>query len=128
MLVAGRERQYLQAFFGARIFNTAAIGDEDLDAYASAYAAPGAMRAGFEVYRAFDRDAQDNRDALARNGKLTVPVLAVGGATSTSGPFVEEMMREVAETVTAVRIPQSAHWVPEENPTAFTAELLNFLG
>jgi pimeloyl-ACP methyl ester carboxylesterase len=127
MLVAGRERQYLQAFFNARIFDPSAIADADLDAYASAYAAPGAMRAGFELYRAFDRDAQDNRDALARNGKLTVPVLAVGGATSTSGPLVEEMMREVAETVTGVRVPQSAHWVAEENPDAFTAALLEFL-
>ena len=127
MLVAGRERQYLQAFFNARIFDPSAITDADLDAYASAYAAPGAMRAGFEVYRAFDRDAQDNRDALERNGKLTVPVLAVGGATSTSGPLVEEMMREVAETVTGVRVPQCAHWVAEENPAAFTAALLEFL-
>jgi hypothetical protein len=44
------------------------------------------MRAGFELYRAFDRDAEDNRDALRRNGKLTMPVLAVGCAMSTSGP------------------------------------------
>jgi pimeloyl-ACP methyl ester carboxylesterase len=128
MLVAGRERQYLQAFFAARVFDPSAISDADLDVYASAYSAPGAMRAGFEVYRAFDRDAEDNRDALARNGKLTVPVLAVGGATSTSGPLVEEMMREVAETVTAVRVPRSAHWIAEENPTALTAALLEFLG
>ena len=34
-------------------------GPTDVDVYASAYAAPGAMRAGFELYRAFDRDAED---------------------------------------------------------------------
>jgi pimeloyl-ACP methyl ester carboxylesterase len=62
-----------------------------------------------------------------RNGKLTVPVLAVGGATSTSGPLVEDMMREVAETVTAVRVPRTGHWIAEENPSAFTAALLRFL-
>jgi pimeloyl-ACP methyl ester carboxylesterase len=128
MLVAGRERQYLQAFFDARIFDPSAISDDDLDVYASAYAAPGAMRAGFELYRAFAQDAEDNRDALQRNGRLTVPVLAVGGATSTSGPLVEEMMREIAETVTAVRIPQTAHWIPEENPAALAAALVEFLG
>jgi pimeloyl-ACP methyl ester carboxylesterase len=127
MLVAGRERLYLQAFFDARIFDPSAIGDSDLDVYASAYASPGAMRAGFELYRAFDQDVDDNRDSLKRNGKLTVPVLAVGGATSTSGPVVEEMMREVAESVTAVRTPQTAHWIPEENPSALTADLLEFL-
>jgi pimeloyl-ACP methyl ester carboxylesterase len=127
LLVTGRERQYLQAFFDARVFDPSAISDSDLDIYVSAYAAPGAMRAGFELYRAFDRDADDNREALERNGKLTVPVLAVGGATSTSGPLVEEMMREVADTVTGVRVSRSAHWIPEENPTELVAAVLEFL-
>ncbi len=92
MLVAGRERLYLQAFLNARIFDSSAISEGDLDIYSSAYGAPGAMRAGFEVYRAFDRDVEDNRNALKRNGKLTVPVLAVCGTISNSGPLVEEMM------------------------------------
>jgi pimeloyl-ACP methyl ester carboxylesterase len=127
MLVAGRERHYLQAFFNARIFDPSAIAERDLEVYVAAYAAPGAMRAGFELYRAFDRDAEVNRDALKRNGKLTMPVLAVGGATSTSGPLVEEMMLEVAEDVTAARVPRTGHWIAEENPTAFTAALLEFI-
>jgi pimeloyl-ACP methyl ester carboxylesterase len=127
MLVAGRERPYLQYFFNARVFDPSAISDSDLDIYISAYSAPGAMRAGFEVYRAFDRDAEDNRDALKRNGKLTVPVLAVGGATSTTGPVIEEMMKEVATTVTGLRVPRCAHWIAEENPSAFTEGLLKFL-
>jgi pimeloyl-ACP methyl ester carboxylesterase len=127
LLVAGRERPYLQLFFNARIFDPSAIGEDDLDLYTSVYAAPGAMRAGFELYRAFDRDAADNRDALRRNGKLTIAVLAVGGATSTSGPLVEAMMREVADQVTGLRIPGAAHWIAEENPGAFNAGLLDFL-
>ena len=127
MLVAGRERKYLQAFYNARCFDPSTISEADLDIYASAYAAPGAMRAGFELYRAFDQDAEDNRDALRRNDKLTMPVLAVGGATSTSGPLVEEMMREVAQDVTGIRVPDTAHWIAEENPRAFTIALLTFL-
>jgi pimeloyl-ACP methyl ester carboxylesterase len=128
MLVAGRERQYLQAFFNARCFDPSAISETDLDVYASAYAAPGAMRAGFELYRAFEQDAADNREAVRRNGKLNMPVLAVGGAISTSGPLMEEMMREVAETVTGLRVPGTAHWIVEENPEEFTTALLEFLG
>jgi pimeloyl-ACP methyl ester carboxylesterase len=127
MLVTGRERQYLQAFFNARIFDPQAISEDDLDMYATAYSAPGAMRAGFELYRAFDRDADDNRNALKRNGKLAVPVLAVGGESSTSGPVVEEMMREVADHVTGYRVPGTAHWIAEENPQAFTTRLLEFI-
>jgi pimeloyl-ACP methyl ester carboxylesterase len=127
MLVAGRERPYLQAFINARVFDPAAVSS-DLDVYASAYSAPGAMRAGFELYRAFDRDGRDNRDLLLRNGKLTAPVMAVGGAVSTTGPLMEEMMREVAESVRAVRIPRTGHWIAEENPAALAQELLGFLG
>jgi pimeloyl-ACP methyl ester carboxylesterase len=127
MLVAGRERPYLQAFFNARMYNPSAIGDEELDLYASAYSAPGAMRAGFELYRAFDRDITDNRAALARNGKLSIPVLAVGGQASTTGPLMAEMMREVAENVTELRVPNTAHWIAEENPHAFFDGLKGFL-
>ncbi len=52
----------------------------------------------------------------------------MGGEISTSGALVEEMMREVAEDVTGVRVPGTAHWVPEENPEAFVAALLEFAG
>ncbi|MDT0341847.1 alpha/beta fold hydrolase [Streptomyces litchfieldiae] len=127
LLVAGRERPYLQAFFDARVADPSAIGAADLDTYVTAYSAPGAMRAGFEVYRTFDQDAEDNRAALTANGKLTVPVLAVGGAISTTGPLIEEMMREVAENVTGLRVPGTGHWIPEENPAALADGLTAFL-
>ncbi len=127
MLVAGRERPYLQAFFNARMFDPSAIGEADLDIYTSAYAAPGAMRAGFELYRAFDRDIEDNRAALERNGRLTIPVLAVGGDISTTGPLMAEMMREVADDVSEVRVPRTGHWIAEENPDGFLEGLRSFL-
>lgn len=128
MLVSGREQAYLQAFFNARIYNPAAISRDDLRHYVTAYKAPGAMRAGFELYRTFDQDAADNRQLLQLHGKLTIPVLAVGGATSTSGSFMETMMQEVATDVSALRIPNSAHWVAQENPEALLKGILQFLG
>jgi len=128
MLVAGRERPYLRAFFDARLFDPSAIGASDFDLYVSAYSAPGAMRAGFELYRAFDDDANENRAALQRDGKLTMPVLAVGGANSTTGPLMEDMMREVAANVAGLRVPGTAHWIAEENPSALVTGLLGFLG
>lgn len=71
-----------------------------------------------------DSRAADNRGVLARNGKLSIPVLAVWGMKSTSGSLVAEMMREVAENITGVCIPDTGHWIAEENPAAFTTELL----
>jgi pimeloyl-ACP methyl ester carboxylesterase len=123
LLVQGRERRYLQFFFDARTTDPSAT---DIDVFAAAYEAPGAMRAGFELYRAFDQDARDNREALARNGKLTVPVLALGGTISTTGPLMEEMVREVAGDVTGEILPGTAHWLPEENPAAFVEAVLRF--
>ncbi|WP_329125772.1 alpha/beta fold hydrolase [Streptomyces sp. NBC_01465] len=128
MLVAGRERQYLQTFFNVRNSDPSAISSADLDVYTEAYAAPGAMRAGFELYRAFDQDAEDNREALKDNGKLIVPVLALGGAVSTSGALLGEMMNEVAEDVTAHIVPGTAHWIAEENPEDMLTILLDFVG
>lgn len=127
MLITGRERPYLEAFFNARLYNVAGITDHDLDVYASAYAAPGALRAGLELYRAFDRDIADNRQWLTERGKLPLPVLAVGGEASTTGPLMAEMMREVSEQVTELRIPKAAHWIAEENPQALAEGLLGFL-
>ena len=85
------------------------------------------MRAGFELYRAFERDGEDNRQPLQRNGPLKIPVLAVWGALSNSGPLLRDMMNEVADDVTGVEIARSGHWIPEETPTALTSALLDFL-
>lgn len=127
MLLAGRECQYLQAFFQARMFDPSAIDKDTFDAYVTAYSAPGAMRAGLELYRAFEQDAQENRAALAQNGKLRAPVLAIYGEISNTGSGMREMMMEVAHDVTDLCVSNTAHWVPEENPEEFALSLLTFV-
>lgn len=127
MLVAGRERAYLDSFINARIFNRQAIDNDDLTVYTAAYSSPGGLRAAFETYRAFEIDSRDNLDALRQNGKLTIPTLAVHAAISNSGPLVEEMMHEVAMNVRGARIERSAHWIPEENPKDLAHAILGFL-
>jgi pimeloyl-ACP methyl ester carboxylesterase len=72
MLVAGRERQYLQTFFNLRNFDPSAI---DLETYVSAYSAPGAMRAGFE------RSVRSS-SSLAKNS--VSPISGIGSATPTA--------------------------------------------
>jgi hypothetical protein len=54
-----------------------AITQKDINEYVSHYSAPGAMRAGFEYYRAFPQDTIENENYSKT--KLTMPVLAVGG-------------------------------------------------
>ncbi len=125
-LTAGRERLYLQHFYERLAFDQNAITTADLDLYASHYSAAGAMRAGFELYRAFDRDGQDNKAATKKKGRLTMPILALGGTSSFYLPIAKEMLAEVAKHVTVVGIPDAGHWIAEENPTAFVKELLTF--
>jgi pimeloyl-ACP methyl ester carboxylesterase len=56
---------------------------------------------------AFDQDARDNRELLA-HGKLTMPVLAVGGEKS-FGPTMAVVMRAAATDVEELVIPNSGH-------------------
>lgn len=128
LLTFGRERQYIQHFFERLAYDQGGIGPADLDIYASAFATAGAMRAGFELYRAFDRDGEDNRAALGKTGKLAMPVLALGGASSFFAPIAAAMLGEVAHNVRVATIPRCGHWVAEENPAALLEELSRFTG
>lgn len=127
LLTSGRERQYLQHFFERLAFDQGAIEATDLDRYASAFSAAGAMRAGFEVYRAFDSDGDDNRAALAEAGKLKMPVLGLGGTSSFYLPIAAEMLGEIAADVRVNQMPRCGHWIAEENSTALLGDLTRFL-
>jgi len=127
VLVAGREREYLQYFFETRSTEPQAIGAGDLDIYAEAYASAGGMRAAFELYRAFDQDVRDNRRALADQGRLSIPVLAVGGELSISSEVMPTMMAELADDVQSCLVPATGHWVPEEAPAELQRLLIEFV-
>src|SRR6185503_14069201 len=59
-LVTGRERTYLEHFWNDFAADrTKSVSERDRQFYAKAYAQPGAMRAGFEVFKAFEQDAKD---------------------------------------------------------------------
>jgi pimeloyl-ACP methyl ester carboxylesterase len=83
------------------------------------------MHAGFSQFAAFDQDASDNKAFLAR-GKLTMPVLAVGGEKS-FGPTMAVVMRAAATNVEEKVIPASGHWLMEEQPVATVAAVRAFL-
>jgi pimeloyl-ACP methyl ester carboxylesterase len=116
-LVAGRERIYLDRFWNEFSANPASFTEAARAHYAQLYAQPGAMRAGFAQFAAFDQDAVDNRASLATRGMLAMPVLALGGEKS-FGPMMATVMRAAAANVTEGIVPNSGHWIMEENPEA----------
>ncbi len=124
-LVAGRERIYLDRFWNEFSADPKSFGEATREHYAKLYAQPGAMHAGFSQFAAFDRDAIDNLVFLAQ-GKLTMPVLAVGGEKS-FGPTMAVVMRAAATDVKEVVIAGSGHWLMEEQPVATIAAVRAFL-
>jgi pimeloyl-ACP methyl ester carboxylesterase len=54
----------------------------------------GAMRAGFETYRAFRQDTSDLQAALKDRGKLNLPVLLLAGEASTFIPVSQTVYLE----------------------------------
>jgi pimeloyl-ACP methyl ester carboxylesterase len=121
-LVAGRERIYLDRFWNEFSAAPDRFSEAARQHYAALYAMPGAMHSGFAQFAAFDQDAIDNRAFLAGGGRLKMPVLAVGGQKS-FGPMMATVMRAAADDVTEGIVPDSGHWIMEENPRA-TIELV----
>lgn len=125
-LVAGRERIYLDRFWNEFSATPDRFTEASREHYAKLYALPGTMHSGFAQFAAFDQDAIDNRALLKSNGKLTMPVLAIGGEKS-FGAAMADTMRSAATDVTEGVIPDSGHWIMEENPTATIAIVRPFL-
>jgi pimeloyl-ACP methyl ester carboxylesterase len=118
MLVTGRERAYISQFILTRAYDSSAITPQDIDVYAAAYSAPGAMRAAFQMYRSLVYDDPElNKRALA-SGKLEMPVMLVGGSETMPRAAMEKTINEIAINGSVEVIERSGHWIPEERPDA----------
>src|SRR5262245_64250810 len=124
-LVAGRECIYLDRFWNEFSATPSRFSEAAREHYARLYALRDAMHSGFMQFAAFDQDALDNKMLLAK-GKLSMPVLAAGGEKS-FGSAMAEVMRFAASDVQEGVIPDSGHWIMEENPTATIAMVRRFL-
>ncbi|TFF21635.1 alpha/beta hydrolase [Jiella endophytica] len=124
-LVAGRERIYLDRFWNEFSAKPANFDEASREHYAALYALPGAMHAGFAQFAAFDQDAVDNQAFMAA-GKLTMPVLAVGGEAS-FGTTMAAVTGFAASNVKGAVIKGAGHWLMEEQPAATVAVVRGFL-
>ncbi|WP_294121116.1 alpha/beta hydrolase [Sphingomonas sp.] len=124
-LVAGRERIYLDRFYNELSADPKHIDEETRQHYTALYARPHAMHDAFEQFKAFRQDAMDNQKFLAA-GKLTVPVLAIGGEKSFGQGFANEI-EFAATNVRGLSIRDSGHWLMEEQPEATMSAIMAFL-
>jgi pimeloyl-ACP methyl ester carboxylesterase len=128
-LVQGRERIYLGWFYEAFCWRRGSIDPADFDDYVRCYSQLGALRAGFSYYRAIPLDQADNLATLQSGFRLTMPVLALGGERHEArGRGLEplESLKMIADDVRGGVVPDSGHFIPEEQPGVLARELLAF--
>ena len=82
------------------------------------------LSGSFGFYRAWDAITAQNQERAKT--RLTVPVLAIGGAES-AGRAVGEAMELAANDVQTLVIPGCGHFVPDEAPRELLAALIPFL-
>ena len=127
-LTYGRERIYLEFFFMNGIDQADTFTDADIGEYVRTYSQAGAMRAGFNFYRALSQDIADNRATLATGFKLPMPALGLGGGGKRGrGNLVVESLRRVALKAEGGAVAGCGHFIPEEKPDELAARIREFL-
>lgn len=103
------------------------LPEEDIAEYVRAFSTPGALRAGFDDYRAsFPHDAE--RDDADHGRKIGMPVQVLWGEHS----FLQkidalEVWRDYADDVTGTAIEDCGHFLAEERPERVLENLRTFL-
>lgn len=120
-LIAGRQEVYFRHFWSLGTVNGDGFSDDDAAHYASAYAAPEQLRAGFEMYRALPANEQFN---AAQRSAIEVPLVLAGGDQG-FGPLLpdiaEALQTHGCTNVTVELIENSGHYVADEQPEAVAA-------
>ena len=124
-LVHGRERIYFEHFWNDFAADPKhSVPEADREFYAKEYARPGGMRAGFEYFKNFERDAADFAE-LGKT-KLTMPMLVLTGEKA-SGTFLIEQAKLVATNVKGQIVQGSGHWLIDEAPATVIPAIVEFV-
>ena len=130
----GREEIYLSWFFHNLSYASYEIPKDALEEYVRAYTQLGALRAGFNYYRAWPQDITELTEPMG-DQKLQMPVLTVFRSHPIPRQRPElkwskhpnaDRLRTVATNVSEVLIEKSGHWIPEEQPKALATHLTEF--
>ena len=118
-LLKGRMDLYQDFLLDYLTKDSSSIGPFDRSVYHAAYRSPDAIRAGDAWYQAFSQDVLDARTYP----KLTMPVLGLG---STGYEWLKASLVPKGTNVTLLRIENSGHFFPEEQPTVTARRLSDF--
>lgn len=127
LLVGASVEAYLRYFFHTWAYQTSTFTPDDIRVYVHAFSQPGALRAGFEDYRA-GATIDLEHDAADATRRLKPPLLVLWGGEGRRGTIgVLDIWRGVADDVRGEPIPDCGHFLPEEQPDVVAAKILDFL-
>lgn len=125
-LVQGRQAEYFDYFFDAISADPGKIPPEARAEYAAAYASDSALTAGFDWYRAFRRDAEENAGAT---GAVETPLLYLRGEHE--GGDIEAYLRGLrgagVRSVASGIVPGAGHFTQEEAPAETWGLIADFI-
>jgi len=107
-----------------------AISDAARRDYAAAYASDGALAASFAWYRAFARDAEENR-LLSAGSTVSTPVLYLRGDRERGGDitgYAEGLRRAGVTNLDYATVPGCGHFPHEEAPGLLWDRIATFAG
>jgi pimeloyl-ACP methyl ester carboxylesterase len=124
-LVRGRERIYFEHFWNDFAADEKrSLSQRSRDEYASAYARPGRMAAGFAYFASWPKTAV--QFARFARVKLPMPVLSIGGDKSL-GIALAAQTKLVSSSSRSIVLKNTGHWLMEERPSESIAALSSFL-
>jgi pimeloyl-ACP methyl ester carboxylesterase len=121
-LIVGNERAFVMWFYDGATARPEAIETEAVDEYLRTFAGPAGVLGSMGIYRAAYTGIGQTEPLMM--AKIKIPTVAMGGASKGLGAKVEEMVRMVAANVEVETVPDSGHFLPEENPQAVIRQVL----
>lgn len=117
-LAQGRQREYFDYFYDAFSLNPAAITADARAAYTQAYASDTALTAGFNWYRSFGADAEDNQHPDQDRTQIDTPTrLILSDRMAALTPAFDRGFQAAGLTAfSRAVIPGAGHFLPEEAP------------
>jgi pimeloyl-ACP methyl ester carboxylesterase len=120
-LLQGRMDMYQDFLLDYLTKDSRSIDRFDRSVYHAAYRSPDAIRSGDAWYQTFSQDVLDAK----KYPKLTMPVLGLG---STGYDWLKASLASKGTNVKIVRIANSGHFFPEEQPQVTIKQLSDFFG
>jgi len=121
-LIVGNERAFLTWFYEGATAHPGVIGPKAVDEYLRTFTGREGVLGSMGIYRAAFTSIAQTEPLM--KAKVTVPVVAMGGAKGGLGPKVGEMVKMVAENVDVVTLPNCGHFLPEECPDEVVRRIL----